>query len=355
MTKNIDQDAAEAFSERVGADMSATLVTLMCALGDRLELFKSLVADGPATSEELARRTGTQERYVREWLHCLAAAGYLRYHPSSQTFELPLEHAPALADESGPLFSGGAFQMMLSISGILEPLLGAFQHGGGIPQSAYSNHLWEGMERDTACWVKNALLQEWIPASPDVQAKLQNGCVVADVGCGRGGALIELAQVFPRSQFVGYDAFAPTVERANLSARAAEVEERVRFVCADAAIGLPDHFDVILTFDVIHDAVNPPRLLRGIRSSLRPGGIYVCLDIKGVERPEDRVDAQSAYYYAVSVLYCMTTSLAHQGAGYGTLGLPESRMRSLCRDAGFESVRLLAIDDLWHNLFECRI
>jgi SAM-dependent methyltransferase len=202
------------------------------------------------------------------------------------------------------------------------------------------------------------LVQRALPAMPAVAALLEAGTDVADVGCGRGGALIALARAFPRSHFVGYDAFAPTVGAAAARAAAAGVGDRVRFVALDAARGLPELFDVVTSFDVVHDAVDPGGLLRAIRAALRPGGRYVCFEPRSAERIEERVGPRSTFLYGVSLLYCMTTSLAGGGVGLGALGLPESAVRALCADAGFSAVRRVDLldargeEDRFHALYE---
>jgi SAM-dependent methyltransferase len=348
----VDAAAAEAFVGRVLADTTAGMVTTLSSLGDRLGIYKDLAADGPATSAALAKRTGLDERYLREWCSALAAHGYLTYDPGSGEFALPPEHTPALAEEHGPGFFGGVHEMLTGINGALDGIAGAFRNGGGVPQSAYGTHWWDGMERFTAGWFENYLLQEWIPAMPAVQKALERGALVADVGCGRGRALVKLAGAFPASRFVGYDIFAPSLARGRDLTREAGVEDRVRFEQCDAAAGLPESFDVIFTFDVVHDSVDPPGLLRALRDALRPGGRYVCLDINASHRLEDNAGPLGAMFYSFSVLYCMTTSLAHGGAGLGTCGFNEKTVRELCAQAGFGDVRRVPIQNPFNILYE---
>jgi SAM-dependent methyltransferase len=350
----LDQAKTEAFVGKVLGDTSATLTTILAALGDRLGLFKELSSNGPATSEQLALRASIDERYAREWLGGMSAAGYLEYDPSTKSFSLPPEHAPALGQESGPFFFGGVYQMLPSMLGILDQLTQAFRNGGGVPQSAYDASLWDGMERFTGCWFENLLTQEWIPAMPDVQAKLERGASVADVGCGRGRALIKLAQTFPNSRYIGYDAFGPTIERASQNAAAAGVSERVNFRQLDATSGLPEKYDLITTFDVVHDAVDPLGLLRSIREALQPDGIYVCLDINCSDKLEENVGPLGAMFHGFSVLYCMTTSLSRGGAGLGTVGFHESKVKELCGEAGFSNVRRLPLENPFNNLYEIK-
>src|SRR5215510_976177 len=189
----IDQTKRQAFAQQALTDVGGTLTTLMCALGDRLGLFKDLATRGPATSTDLARRCELQERYAREWLSQMAAAGYLDYDPDSRRFTLPAEHAAVLADESGPMFLGGLYQLLPALVGPLDRLLTSFRDGGGVPPAAFDDQLWEGIERFTAVGFENFLVQEWIPALPELHRRLGRGVLVADVGSGAGRALIKLA------------------------------------------------------------------------------------------------------------------------------------------------------------------
>jgi SAM-dependent methyltransferase len=350
----IDSTRQEEFAEKVIGQLSGTMTTLLGAVGDRLGLFKNLAEQGPATSAELASRTKLNERYLREWLGGMATAGYLNYDGATTRFSLPPEHASVLAQESGPLFVGGMYQMLPAFTGIFDQVLTAFRHGGGVSQSQYNEMMWDGLERFTSTWFENLLLQQWIPAMPDVKTHLERGCDVADVGCGRGRALIKLAQAFPRSRYVGYDNFGPTIARATANAREAGVSDRVRFEERDVSNGLPAEFDVITTFDVVHDAVDPLQLLQSIRRALRPGGVYVCLDINCSEKLEENTNPLGAMFHGVSVFYCLTTSLANHGAGLGTLGFHESKVRELCTKAGFSSILRVPLDNPFNNLYEAK-
>lgn len=350
----VDPARMEAFVGRVLADTSASMITTLCALGDRLGLFRDLAGRGPATSTELASRAGIDERYAREWLSALAAAGYLTYDPPSGVFTLPPEHIPALAQESGPYFFGGVHQMLTGLGTTLDPLVESFRSGGGVPQSAYGADWWDGMERFTAAWFENLLLQEWLPLVPAARAKLEEGATLADVGCGRGKALIKLAQAYPASRFVGYDVFPPSIETATARAREAEVGDRVRFECRDVSGGLPERYDVVTTFDVIHDAVDPLGILRAIRAALAEDGIYLCLDINCSEHLEENAGPLGAMFLSFSVLYCMTTSLARDGAGLGTFGFHEPKVRELCAAAGFSDIRRVEMENPFNSLYEIR-
>jgi len=350
----VDPVRQEKFVGKVVEQMSGTMTTLLGAIGDRLGLFKNLSEQGPATSTELASRTNLSERYLREWLGGMATAGYLNYDGATKRFSLPAEHASVLAQENGPFFVGGMYQMLPAFTGVFDHVLAAFRNGGGVSQSQYSDMMWDGLERFSSTWFENLLLQQWIPAMPDVKAHLERGCDVADVGCGRGRGIIKLAEAFPRSRYIGYDNFGPTVARATENARNAGVSDRVRFEQHDVAKGLPAQFDVITTFDVVHDAANPLQLLQSIRRALRPGGIYVCLDINCSDKLEENANPLGAMFHGVSVFYCMTTSLANNGAGLGTLGFHEAKVHELCDKAGFGSVRRVPLENPFNNLYEAK-
>lgn len=350
----VDQAKADAFMNKALGDLVGAYPALMCSLGDRLGLFKDLAANGPATSEELAARTGVQERYAREWLSALTCAGYLEYDPATSRFSLPPEHAPMLAEEGGPAFFGGAYAMFPIQMGMFEELATAFRVGGGITQAAYGDAFQDSWQRFSAGWFEHLLIPVWLPALPGAQERLEQGCVLADVGCGQGRALIKLAQSFPRSRFVGYDTYQPVVAQATARAEGAGVAERVSFIHLDAAQGLPEQYDVIATFDVVHDAADPRGLLRAIHGALRPDGTYLCLEVNCADRLEDNIGPLGAAFYSSSLIYCMTTSLAAGGEGLGSMGLPESRLRELCLEAGFSSVRLVPLENPFNNLYEIK-
>jgi 2-polyprenyl-3-methyl-5-hydroxy-6-metoxy-1,4-benzoquinol methylase len=350
-----DQAKMDAFMGKVFQDFTGASVVVLCSLGDRLGLFNDLDRHGPASSAELAERAGVEERYVREWLSALAAAGYLEYEPTGQRFTLPPEHAPALAHEGGPSFIGGGLQMFPVYGQVLEPLAEAFRQGGGVPFETYHEDYWAGMERSTAMWFDHLLVQQWLPTVPDVQAKLEHGALLADIGCGRGRALINLAQAFPAARFVGYDAFGPNIERARANAEAAGVADRVRFEQHTIAEDMAERYDIITTFDVVHDAAQPLELVTAIRRALRPDGIFLCLEVNCLESLEENSKTPfGAAWYSGSLLYCLTTSLAQGGAGLGACGLPEPRLRELCLAAGFRSLRKLPVENPFNNMYEVR-
>jgi 2-polyprenyl-3-methyl-5-hydroxy-6-metoxy-1,4-benzoquinol methylase len=356
----LDREKLDAFVKMVSRDIASTMATVMAGIGDRLGLFKQLAADGPATSAELAARAGLDPRYVCEWLGAMAGAGYVAYDPASGRYTLPPEHARVLAEEGGPFFVGGVHQFVPALLAPLDRILEAFRRGGGAPQSAYDDNLWEGMERGNVGWLEHVLVQWALPEMPEVRAMLERGARVADIGCGRGGALIKLAREFPTARCVGYDLFPPTVAAATARAATAGVGDRVRFEARDVSQGLPEQYDLITSFDVVHDAADPLGLMRAVRAGLRPGGIYICFEPASQEKLEERVGGRATFLYSVSVLYCMTTSLSQGGAGLGALGMPESKVRELAAAAGFGAVRRVPLkdalgnDDTFHSMFELR-
>jgi ubiquinone/menaquinone biosynthesis C-methylase UbiE len=352
MTNKIfDQAKLDTFTERVFRDLSGTYISAMCILGDRLGLFKALADLGPATSAEVAARANVQERYAREWLSAMTCAAYVEYDPANQRFRLPPEHAAVLAEEGGPHFIAGEYEQLPALLGVLDLLTTAFRQGGGVPQTAYHESLYTGLDRNSVVLYRHVLVQEWLPRMPEIQAALERGIDVADVGCGGGRALIALAQAFPHSRFTGYDLHAPTIALARQNAEAAGVVDRVRFVLLDAADGLPESYDLITTFIVVHDAANPRRLLRSIRAALKPEGTYLCVEVKASQKLEKNIGPMGAYCYSTSVLYCLTTSLAEGGEGLGTAGMPVSKVQELCTEAGFSSVRRLPIDLPFRQVF----
>lgn len=349
----LDEAKVEAFMTRALGDVSGMLTAALCHLGDRLGLFGALADGGPVGSRELAERLGLNERYVREWLRGLTAAGYLE-EPEPGRFVLPPEHVPALADESGPMFLGGVYQMMPAALAPYERLAEAFRRGGGVGQGDYPDSLWDGMSRFTGSWFESVMVDEWLSTFPHVVERLERGIDVADVGCGAGRALVVLARRFPRSRFVGLDVFPAQVELARANAERAGVADRVDFGTVDAAEGLPGRYDLVTTFDVVHDSAQPERLLSAVRAALKDDGDYLMLEVNCADRPEDNVGPVASMFYGFSMFYCMTTSLADGGAGLGTCGMPEAVVRRMCAEAGFGSVTRSTAEDPFNVLYDIR-
>lgn len=348
----VDTARAEAFAEKVMSDFAGSSACYLGAIGDALGLFTDLAERGPATSAELAARTGLDERYVREWLAGVHAAGYMSVDRATGRYALPPEHVPVLAQEAGSLFFGAAFRDSVEKGETFDALLTAFRGGGGIPMGEFSEQNRETLARFTAPWFEHALADDWIPRLPQVAAALEAGASVADIGCGRGAAVIRMAGMYPRSRFIGFDLHSGDIAVASEAARHSGVADRVRFEVLDATAGIPGTFDVITTFDVIHDAVDPAGILRAIHAALAPGGRYVCVDINCAERPEDNVGTVATIMYAFSLNYCLTVSLAEGGTGLGTCGLAEPVLRRMAGAAGFTAVRHIPVDDPFNTVYE---
>jgi SAM-dependent methyltransferase len=346
-----DEAAVGAFAQRVLADGTASITIIMAALGDKLGLFRALASGGPATPAQLATRAGIVERYAREWLAALAAAGYLTHDPADGTFALPPAHVPVLAVDDTPASLGSVLQWTLGVAPALDAIAAAFVTGRGVPPEAYGPDLRAGIERLSAPAFVNALVPVWLAHLPAVDAALRAGADVADVGCGAGRALVELATAYPGSRFVGFDPDPAQIERARASAAAAGVADRIRFETSTVDGG---PYDVIFTFDVVHDAGDPLGLLRAVHAALRPDGTYVCAEVNGADTLAGNLNPFGALYYGVSVLYCLSVSLAAGGAGLGSLGLPEAELAKLCARAGFATVRRLPVDDPMNAVYEVR-
>lgn len=347
----LDMPKLQAFMSKTMTDMSGTLVSFMCTIGDQLGLFKLLAANGPSTSTELATYANISERYAREWLSALTSATYLEYDPQSQRFSLPPEHAVILAMEGGPMFMGGGYQLLLGLLKPLNQVIHAFREPGGVPQTAYDINLREGMSRVSAGWFDHMLVQQWLPIVPEVQARLTQGGLAADIGCGTGRALIVLAHAFPNSYFVGYDRFAPALATAIANASAARVADRVRFEQRDVVEGLHGQYDLITLFDSLHDLHDPVAGLRAVERSLKPRGVCLLLEMNCADRLEQNTGPAAAMLYGTSVMYNLPVSIADGGRGLGTMGLPESKLRSLCAVAGLTRVSRLPVNNPFHALY----
>ena len=336
-----DEARAGAFMGTAMTHLSGALTTYACAIGDKLGLFKDLAAAGPATSAEFADRTGISERYAREWLSMLTCAGYFDHDPASDRFTLPIEHQAPLASEGDPMFLGAFYQFPLTLerSGILGRLTEAFVSGRGVAQEAYGPEYQVLMERLSAPWFDVLLLGPWLEAMPDLVAKLEAGANVADIGSGAGRALIRLAERFPKSRFVGYNIYPPAIALARTKAEAAGVGDCVRFEQRDAASGLDGSFDIITAFDVLHDSAQPLDLVTAVRKALAPGGTFVAVEINAGETLAANAGPMGAIFFGISIMYCMSTSIAQGGAALGTAGLPESKLRELGVAAGLASVK----------------
>lgn len=348
-----DPAAMQEVTSRMMADISAAMATLMCALGLRLGIFAHMAALGPVTSEELAAASGLDQRYLTEWLHALAAAGYLEAAQDTKQFAMSPDLALLVA-EGSPVNVSGGYQLIPALASAVGEVAEAFRSGDGIPPDRYSPELFEAMDLMSATWLDSMYARVWIPAITGLAERLHAGGRVADIGCGGGRALVLGAQAFPASQFTGYEAYRPSVERAREAAAAAGVSGRVEVVHGDALTLLEGHYDLVTAFNTVHDTADPAALLGRIRKSVDPDGVLLLLESAAADDPLHNSGSAAAILYATSVLYCLPSSRTGDGQGLGTLGLPAGAIRDLCGTAGFRSIRLIPSPDPFNAVYEIR-
>lgn len=321
----------EAFAGKLLPILSGALVSHMIDLGDRTGLFASSAEGG--TSQEIAERAGAQERYVREWLGCMAISGIIDYDVTSDTYSLAPEHAMLLV---GP----GSMTPMARANTTLAPhvtgVARAFREGGGVPYSDYAPEFTEAMDGLGRGAFDQFLVQSYLPMAPGLTDLLTAGATAADFACGTGHALVVLAQAYPNSTFTGYDSDPFAIDRAK--AEAAELGlKNVTFELTDILEVAPKQpLDAAFMFDALHDQVDPAGVLATVHRALRPGGTFLLREPHAADDLAGNLgDPMSAVMYAVSTLHCLTVSLAHDGAGIGT-AFGEGLARRLLREAGFQ-------------------
>jgi len=318
----------------VGAAMGAALVLL----GDQLGLYKALAAAGPLTAAELAARTGTVERYVREWAAGQAAAGYINYDPGSERFSMSPEQALVLADENGPAFFPGIYEIAAAAVRDEPKVAEAFRSGRGVGWHEHDPCLFRGTERFFRPGYAMHLVAEWIPALEGVAEKLKRGARVADVGCGHGASVILMAQAYPKSEFIGFDYHEPSILRARESAREAGVADRARFERATAK-DYPGKYDLVAFFDCLHDMGDPIGAAVHVKDSLNPGGTWMIVEPFAGDRIEENFNPIGRLFYAASTTICVPASLSQEvGLGLGTQA-GEKRLSEVLKAGGFSRVR----------------
>jgi 2-polyprenyl-3-methyl-5-hydroxy-6-metoxy-1,4-benzoquinol methylase len=352
-----DPDAVGLFALRVWQYKQGELVSLMIHLGDRLGLYRAMDGAGPVTPEDLAGLTGLHERWIREWLRGQAAAGLLTTDDRAEAFELSPEGAEVLARETASLaFAAGAFSGGAATPDVVDGLADAFRTGRGLTYDQLGPAAAHQTERMLAPWARLALVPRIIPSLDGVAARLEEGARVADVGCGGGAAVRALARAFPGSTFEGTDLSRLAIERA----RAAAADEHLGNVTfrTERAEDLPPGigYDLILSFDCLHDMAHPDRAALAIRRAIADDGTWLIREIKstGDWREDQRIPVL-ALMYGSSVSVCMSSAMSEpDGAGLGTLGLPPQGVDALCRAAGFGTVRLHDFDDPANLYYEVR-
>ncbi len=346
MTGEMDLEKLKAYAKLVFGALGGAMTATMIHLGDRLGLYRAL-ADGEAlTSAELAARTGCAERWVREWLFQQGAARVLEYRGGGR-FALPPEGRAVLADESSPACGVGFFAHLPGMMGIVARLPEAFRSGIGLPYDAFGAEGAGAIERGFAPWFRTMLVPFVLPQVPGLVERLGQGAQVADVGCGAGVAVLEMAKAFPRSAFHGWDVSEHALARAEENRRAAGAPNVTFHDARREPLPADARFALVTTFDCLHDMTDPAGTMRHIRAAIRPDGVWLVCDIKARETYEENVEKNpmAAMMYGTSVLTCMSSALSEPGgAGLGTLGLPPSVFRRMAEAAGFTRCAPLDLD-----------
>jgi len=349
----IDMEKLMGFVFRAVGDIGATLNTALVVMGDRLGLYRAMAGAGPLTPAELAQRTGTTERYVREWLNTQAAGAYVDYDPDSGRYSLPLEHAAVLADESSPAYLPGVFQNALG-SVIDSPrITDAVKTGEGLGWHEHTQDVFDGCERALRPGYNAYLISTWLPALDGVVAKLERGAAVADVGCGHGASTILMAQSFPASTFVGSDYHEGSIATARQRAAEAGVSDRVRFEVASASSFSGRGYDLVTMFDCLHDLGDPVGAARHVRQALAPDGTWMIVEPIAGDRVEDNFNPLGRLFYGFSTLVCTPASLSQDvGLALGAQA-GEARIRDVATQAGLTRFRR-ASETLINAVFEAK-
>ena len=343
-----DKDRAKAFTSKMLGIMNDGALSLMMSIGHKTGLFDSMEGEGPATSAEVAARANLDERYVREWLHAMTCGNVIDYDSENETFQLPAEHSGLLTRKAGPLNLTVPMQQISLLAEVEDDLVGVFREGGGLPYDKFPRFqalMSESSERR----FRSGLVNQVVPLL-EMNDALSAGIDVADVGCGSGLASLLLGTAFPNSRFVGFDMSKDGITHAS---EAAADLDNVSYELADAgALNQPERFDLVTTFDAIHDQARPKDALSGIFAMLRPGGTYLCVEPKASSLLEENMkDPMAPFMYTISTMHCMTVSLAYGGDGLGTAWGHQLATEYLT-DAGFADIQIEGIrDDRGNNYF----
>jgi SAM-dependent methyltransferase len=349
----VDSDKLMQFVFRAVEEVGATLNTALVVMGDRLGLYRAMAGAGPLAPAELAERTGTAERYVREWLNAQAAGGYVSYDPDSGRYLLPPEQAVALTDPGSPAYLPGFFQIALGSVTDSPHIVDAARTGSGFGWHEHVSDVHDGCERFFRPGYNANLISAWLPALDGVVAKLERGALVADVGCGHGSSTILMAQHFPSSVFVGSDYHAGSVETARRRAQEAGVADRVRFEVAPAASYDGAEYDLVTMFDCLHDMGDPAGAARHVRGTLKPDGTWMIVEPMAADRVEGNLNPVGRAYYSFSTLLCTPASLSQEvGLALGAQA-GEARIADVAATGGFTRFRR-ASETPFNLVFEAR-
>ena len=345
----IDQEKLQALLGRAVVDIGANFHAALVVTGDKLGLFRALRELGPTTPADLAKRTGTHERYVREWLSAMAAGGYVTYDSAGEEFSLSEEQALALLDADLP----GAFLLAQATVKSEPRITEAFRSGKGVGWHEHDPALFEGTERFFRPGYAVNLVPTWIPALDGVQAKLEKGARIADVGCGHGSSTILMAKAFPASRFVGFDYHAGSIESARERAQREGLGDRVRFEVASARDYPGTDYDLVAFFDSLHDMGDPVGIGSHVRRSLGAGGSWLLVEPFAHDRLEANLNPVGRMYYAASTMLCTPNSLAQEvGAALGAQA-GETCLKQVVTQAGFTRFRRAA-ETPFNLVFEAR-
>jgi len=339
----MDQAKLDEFMSKLLHDMGAAATGALVVIGDKLGLYKALAEAGPLAPAQLADRTGTAERYVREWLAAQAAAGYVHYQPETGTYSMTAEQALALADEQSPVFVSGAFEVIASMFKDEPKISEAFRSGRGVGWHEHSPCLFRGTERFFRAGYAAHLVSEWLPALTGVREKLERGARVADVGCGHGASTLVMARAFPNSTFTGFDYHGPSVERATAAAREAGVEQHCRFEIADAKSYAGTGYDLVAFFDCLHDMGDPVGVAKHVLQSLDADGTWMIVEPYATDAVEGNLNPVGRIFYAASTMICVPASLSQEvGLALGAQA-GEARLRQVVLAGGFTRFRRAAV------------
>ena len=350
----IDQTKLEKFMGQALGELGAGMNAALVIIGDKLGLYKAMAGVGPMTSTELAQKTATAERYVREWLSAQAAGGFVTYDAATGRFALPDEQAFALAVEDSPAYLPGAYQVIASVIRDEPRITEAFRTGAGVGWHEHCADLFQGTERFFRPSYAANLVSSWIPALKGVEARLQAGAKVADVGCGHGASTILMAKAYPKSQFVGFDYHAPSIEAAWMAAEKAGLADRVGFQVAWAKQFPGKGYDLVAFFDCLHDMGDPAGAARHVRETLAPDGTWMIVEPFAHDRVEQNLNPVGRVYYGASTMICTPASRAQEvGLALGAQA-GEARLRDVVMAGGFKSFRR-ATETPFNMVFEARL
>ncbi|MEX1255605.1 MAG: methyltransferase domain-containing protein [Dehalococcoidia bacterium] len=350
-TEQLDQAKAEAFGGQMIGTLNGAALTFMVSIGHRTGLFDTMAGLAASTSHQIAEATRLNERYVREWLGAMVTGRIIDYDPAGQTYALPPEHAASLTRAAGPGNLGSFAQFFSEMGNVETGIVESFKNGGGVPYSGYPRFQ-ELMREESAQVFDATLIDVTLPLVPGLVDRLKAGIDVADVGCGAGHAVNLMARAFPNSRFTGYDFSEEGVARGNAEAKELGVSN-ARFEVRDVAtLEGSQQFDLITVFDAIHDQAQPRKVLMGIYESLRPGGVFLCVDIAASSNLEENLEHPLApFLYTISTMHCMTVSLALDGEGLGTVW-GEQQARELLAEAGFGAIEVKNVEgDILNNYY----